>query len=113
MTGIALNIQMLVGAVLTLGTLLSVFVASLLNIRTALGPKERRFLLQVTPLLWCLIISFVVLIALLDNWNSRLTVLIAYFLITPVFMYRCSRRRLLIRELESRNNRSGTNLDGE
>lgn len=106
MTTTSLNLQSLAGAVLTVATVLSVFIVSLLNIRTARGPKERRFLLQVTPLLWVVVISFVGLLYWLQSWPSRITVLISYFVIAPVFMYRASRRRLLIRKLESRNGNS-------
>jgi hypothetical protein len=103
MTTTSLNVQVVVGAVLTLATALSVFIASVLNIRTARGPRERRFLILVTPLLWAVVVSFVALLYWLEAWPSRITILISYFVIAPVFMYRCSRRRLLIRELESRN----------
>jgi hypothetical protein len=103
MTTTSLNVQVAVGAVLTLATVLSVLIASVLNIRTARGPKERRYLLVITPLLWAVVVSFVALLYWLEAWQSRITILISYFVIVPVFMYRCSRRRLLIRELESRN----------
>ncbi len=96
-----LNTQIIVGAILTGLVLVVVFVAGLLNIRGAQGPRERRFIILVTPVLWVMVLVFVASMYLLQP-PSRYVSLAAFFFIIPFFMYRCTLRRLMIRELESR-----------
>lgn len=105
MTEATLSPRALVGFVLVGTALLGLFVASLLNVRSARGKNERRYLTIVTPLLWIIALSLLALMyALPSPW--RYVVLATYLVGLPVFVYRTSLRRQLIRESESRSTKA-------
>jgi uncharacterized membrane protein len=52
-------------------------------------------------MLWALVLAFMASMYFLQPPN-RYVALAAFFFIIPFFMYRCTLRRLLIRELEKR-----------
>jgi len=105
MTEATLNPRALVGIVLIGAALLGLFVASILNVRSARGKLERRYLMIVTPLLWVIALSLLALMyALPSPW--RYLVLATYLLGLPIFVYHTSLRRQMIRESESRSGKA-------
>ena len=100
MTELTINPVFLAGVIISAIAVLGLAVASVLNVRGARGPKERRFLAWCTIGLWILLGILIFLMALLGPpW--RYVVLGAYFLMIPYVVYRVSMRRQLIREWES------------
>ena len=102
MTESTLSPKALVGIVLVGAALIGLFVASVLNVRSARGRRERRYLMIVTPLIWAIALSLLALMYTLPSpW--RYIVLAAYLLGLPIFVYQTSLRRQIIRESESRS----------
>ena len=95
-----LSTPFLFGHLVSGTALAGILVASLLNLRTARGPREFRYILRWTPVLWLLLILLVVVM-----WTTpapgRYVVLVAYLFLLPAFMYHLSYRRQLIRHVES------------
>lgn len=101
MTTTMLNPRIVFGAVLVAIAIAAIVGAGIRNVQTSQGPRERRFILLMTPLLWALLISFMASVYwLAAPW--RYLAALAHFVVIPTFMYRCTLRRQLIREWESR-----------
>jgi hypothetical protein len=97
-----LNPRFLFGAALIGLAIISIVIAGIRNIQSSQGPKERRFILLMTPVLWALLASFMTSVYWLDSpW--RYFAGAAHFVLVPLFMYHCTLRRQLIREYESRH----------
>ncbi len=95
----SISFQALVGFGLAGAALILGLTATLLNIRTARGPGERRYLIWTCIGNWMLLTVTISLIFLLQPpWRYMPAVA---FLIFPFLIYRISIRRQLIREAES------------
>ena len=104
-TTLTLSTRFIVGLVMSGFALGGILIASLLNLRTARGPLERRYLYTMTPIMWVLLISFIFLLYL-TTYPWRYVVLLAYLFLLPLFVYRISWRRQLIRKLEASNSKT-------
>lgn len=101
MTTTTLNPRFVFGAALIGVAVAAIVTAGIRNIQTSEGPKERRFILLMTPVLWALLAGFMGCVYWLDApW--RYVAGGVYFAVVPTFLYQCTLRRQLIRELESR-----------
>ena len=75
--------------------------ASYVNLRDARGPRERRFVAQVCTIGWLIVLSMLALIYFLHA-PYRYLVAIAYFIGTPILVYRWSITHQLLRVLDER-----------
>ncbi len=95
-----LSTRFLIGLIVAGTALAGILIVSLLNLWTAKGPLEFRYLLRWTPVMWALLILMVFLMVYIPSpW--RFGVLASYFILLPVFMYRLSFWRQLIRHVEA------------
>jgi Ca2+/Na+ antiporter len=101
MTSQSLSPRIIAGAVLFLVAFVGISIACVLNIRHARWASEKRYLFWSTTGLWVMLFASLGLMYYLESpW--RYMVLGAYFVLLPVFVYRVSLRRQVIREYEER-----------
>lgn len=112
MTSQSLSPRVIVGGIVFLVAFVGLSIACVQNIRNATWPSEKRYLFWTTTVLWILLFASLGLMYVLPS-PSRYVVLGAYFFLLPVFVYRVSMRRQVIREYEQRKAAPRTHTSSE
>jgi Ca2+/Na+ antiporter len=85
-------------------------IATVRNITTSRGPKERRFVRRVCLTIWGLFVSMILLVYLFGP-PYRYIIVAFYFILFPLSVYRWSTMHQLIRHIDERDtqekNRNG------
>ena len=71
------------------------------NIKNAIGPRERAFTIRMSVVAWLFVASLLMAIYV-THGHIRLYVLIAFFILCPVLLYKWSNTQQLIRRLDQR-----------
>jgi hypothetical protein len=97
-----LSFPALLGIVLVLAAFAGGAYASYVNVRNARGPRERRFVMRACAIGWLLILSMLALIYVFPP-PYRYVIALAYFVATPILIYRWSLTHQLLRALDARD----------
>jgi Ca2+/Na+ antiporter len=96
-----LSVKVLIGLFLMLVALAGGALGTWNNIRNAQGPRERTFAIRVSIGCWLFVAALLMAISVTDG-RLRLYVLIAFFILCPVLLYKWSNTQQLIRRLDQR-----------
>lgn len=96
------SIQFIVGATLMLVALSAGALGTWHNISGAQGPRERRLVIRTSIALWLLVASMLALVYVVPT-KFRFPVLLVYFVVCPILLYRWSLMHQLARMADQRD----------
>ena len=106
MTLQTLSPRFLFGLIVFLAAFVGISVVCVLNVISARSASERRYLIWTAVAMWVLLgVLLGVMYAVEGPW--RFVVLGSYLVLLPIFVYRTSLRRQVIREYEKRRRHDG------
>jgi hypothetical protein len=96
------SIQVIVGATLMLVALAAGALGTWHNIRSAQGPRERRLVIRSSLALWLLVGSMLAVVYVAPT-KYRFAVLLVYFIVCPILLYRWTLMHQLARLADQRD----------
>ena len=102
----AISIEIWLSGLVLLAAIVGGALGTITNIRNAKGPKERAFVIRSCLSVWGLVILMLVAVTFLPS-PFRYIVLVIFFFVFPVFIYRMATLHQLIRVVDERDAQEG------
>ncbi|MFH0908279.1 MAG: hypothetical protein V1929_05920 [bacterium] len=97
-----LSARAVIGGVVMGAAFLGGIVATYYNMRNAIGPKEKAFVVQVCAVTWLIVLSMLLFAYFLPS-PHRFVVAGIYLIICPLLVFRWTNKHQLIRMIEQRD----------